>query len=83
MVTRSHGHLLVLGGKRLCSKLLDDILVRLLENREVLEGEVSEIICRDRLAKPSALQIPDMRGYVQWHESSLDGRKSVVRERVS
>lgn len=72
MITRSHGHLLVLGGKCLCPKLLYHVLVRLFKNREVFEGEVAKIIRLGRLAETPTLQVPNMWRYVQGHKASFD-----------
>lgn len=72
MITRSHGHLLVLGGKCLCPKLLYDVLVGLLENRKILEGEIAKVIRLGRLAETPALQVPNMGRYMQGHKTSFD-----------
>lgn len=72
MITRSHGHLLVLGGKCFCPELLYDVLVGLLQDGKVLEGEVAKIIRLGRLAETPTLQVSNMGRYMQGHEASFN-----------
>ncbi|KAI7724386.1 hypothetical protein KC322_g80 [Hortaea werneckii] len=47
--------------------LLDNVLVRLFQNRQVLELKAPEIVCHHRLAQSSGSAIAHVRRYVQWH----------------